>query len=242
MYVSFALIVCVSALVQAAIGFGFTPITMAFLPNMMDYNKSIAVSLAIIFLSTLIISFRYRKFVQWKILLPLMIPTFIMNGLAAVVSTNISSGKMYIYLGFMLAGVALFFFVFSERIHFKPTVVSGVILGIVCGVFYGFFAIGGPTASLYLTAAIDDKDEYMGTMQMLLCINNGLGVIIRIINGSIVMSDVPLISLGWVFMIVGTGMGLMLFKKFSKETFRKIIYAFVGLNGIWIIISNLILA
>lgn len=143
MYIIFSTIVFVAAIVQATIGFGFTPITMAFFPNMMEYNKSVGVSLIIIFVSTLIISFKYRKFVQWKILLPLLIPTFIMNGMAAL------------------------------------------------------------------------------------------------INGSIVMTDAPIIGLGWVFMILGTVIGLILFKRISKELFRKIIYAFVGLNGIWIVVSNL---
>lgn len=241
MYLIFSIIVCISSLVQAAIGFGFTPITMAFFPHMMDYNKSIAISLIVIFLSTLILSVKYRKYVNWKILLPILIPTFIMNALAALLSANISSESMYVYLGFMLAGVALFFFVFSDKIHFKPTVLSGIILGIICGIFYGFFAIGGPTASLYLTTAIDDKDEYMGTMQMLLCINNGLGVVIRILNKSIILSDAPLIGIGWICMLAGTFLGLILFKKFSKEVFKKVIYAFVGLNGIWIIVNNLLL-
>lgn len=241
MYFIFSIIVCFSAIVQAAIGFGFTPITMAFFPHMIDYNKSIAISLIIIFLSTLIISFRYRKHVNWRILLPILIPTFLMNALAAIISGKISADSMYVYLGFMLIGVAAFFFIFSDRINFKPTVFSGIILGIICGIFYGFFAIGGPTASLYLTTAIDDKDEYMGTMQMLLCINNGLGVFIRILNKSIVLSDAPMIGLGWVFMIIGTALGLMLFKKFSNELFKKIIYAFVGLNGVWIVVSNLLL-
>lgn len=235
------ILICISALVQAALGFGFTPITMAFLPNVMDYNKAVAVSLAIIFVSTLIVSIKYRKFVQWSILLPILIPTFIMNALAAVVSTNLSSDKLFVFLGIMLIAVALFFFVFSDRIHFKPTVLSGIVLGSICGVCYGFFAIGGPTASLYLTAALDDKDEYMGTMQMLLCINNGLGVAIRVFNGTLTMSDAPMLGFGWVAMLLGTALGLIIFKKFSKDLFRKIIYAFVGLNGVWIVVSKLLI-
>lgn len=241
MYIYFSVLVCLAAIVQATIGFGFTPITMVFLPNMIDYNKSVAVSIIIIFLSTLIVSVKYRKFVNWKILLPILLPTFIINGIAAMVSAGISSDFMYILLGFMLLSISVFFFFFTERIHFKPTVTAGIILGCICGVGYGFFAIGGPTASLYLTTAIEDKDEYMGTMQMFLCINNGLGVLLRIINGSIVLSDAPMIGIGWIFMIIGTILGLMLFKKISKDIFRKIIYAFVGLNGAWIIVSNLLL-
>lgn len=241
MYLYFAILVTLAAMVQASIGFGFTPITMAFLPNMMAYDKSVAISLIIIFVSTLIISFRYRRFVKWRILLPLLIPTFILNAVAAFISNRFSSEIMYTFLGFMLICVALFFFVFSDRLNFKPTIASGVILGSICGICYGFFAIGGPTASLYLTTAIDDKDEYMGTMQMLLCINNGLGVVLRIANGSLVLADAPLIGIGWIFMIIGTVLGLVLFKILSKDIFKKVIYAFVGLNGLWIVCSTLFL-
>ncbi len=238
----FAFLIFAAALIQAALGFGFTPVTMAFLPCFMDYNKSVAVSLGVIFVSTLILSIRYRKYVQWKILLPLLIPTLILNGVAAFVSTNLSSGFLYLLLGFMLIGIAVFFFLFSDRIRLRSSVKTGVLLGSLCGVGYGFFAIGGPTAALYLMPSVEDKTEYMGSMQMFLCINNGLGIVLRILRGSLSAADLPVIGIGWIFMLLGTAAGLFLFKRLSKERFRKIIYAFVGINGLWIVIQQLILS
>ena len=236
----FCFLIFAAALIQAALGFGFTPVTMAFLPNMLDYSKAVAVSLAVIFVSTLILSIRYRKYVRWKILLPLLIPTFIFNGIAAFVSTNLSSGILYLLLGFMLIAIAVFFFVFSDRIRLQPSVRTGVILGSLCGICYGFFAIGGPTAALYLMPSVEDKTEYMGSMQMFLCINNALGIVLRIARGAITTEDLPVIGIGWIFMLIGTFAGLILFKKLSKELFRKVIYAFVGINGLWIVIQHFI--
>lgn len=234
----YSLLIFIAALIQAALGFGFTPLAMAFLPNMLDYSKAVAVSLAVIFVSTLILSIRYRKYVRWKILLPLLIPTMICNGIAAFVSTNLSSGLLYLMLGFMLIGISVFFFLFSEKIRLRPSIKTGALLGSLCGVGYGFFAIGGPTAALYLMPSVEDKTEYMGTMQMFLCINNGLGIILRIARGALTAADLPVIGIGWIFMLLGTFAGLVLFKKLSKEVFRKIIYAFVGINGLWIVIQH----
>ena len=236
----YSVLIFFASMVQAALGFGFTPITMAFLPYLLDYGKSVAISLAVIFVSTLFLTIRYRKFIQWKILMPLLIPTLIANGIAAFVSIGLSSGILSLLLGIMLVAISAFFFIFSEKIRLHPSPGAGIVLGSICGIGYGFFGIGGPTAALYLMPSVEDKTEYMGTMQVFLCINNGLGIVLRIARGALVLSDLPLISIGWGFMFLGTFVGIRLFRRLSRELFRKVIYAFVGINGIWIIIQHLL--
>ena len=59
---------------------------------------------------------------------------------------------------------------FSDKIHITPNPVSGTILGVICGICYGLFASGGPTAALYLLPATKSKKEYLATIQAFLCV------------------------------------------------------------------------
>ena len=143
-------------------------------------------------------------------------------------------------LGFMFIAVSIFFFVFSQRIHIRPTPGSGTVLGIICGVCYGLFASGGPTAALYLLPAINDKKEYLATIQAFLCVNNLVILTISLLLRRLNAGDLPMICAGTIAMIAGTFLGLYVHKKIPSELFGKVIYAFVGIGGLWIIISHLI--
>ena len=45
---------------------------------------------------------------------------------------------------------------------------------------------------------------------------------------------------GLIALIAGTFLGLVIHDKISQDIFGKVIYAFVGVSGVWIIVSHLI--
>ena len=156
-------VILAGACVQSALGFGTTMITMGFLPLIMEYSKAMGLSIVMVSISTVYISVKYRDSIRWRVMLPVLIPTMIICGIVNILSAKVSSDRMYLLLGVMFVAVAVFFFVFSNRIRVKPTPKSGTILGIICGVCYGLFASGGPTAALYLLPATKGKREYLAT-------------------------------------------------------------------------------
>ena len=234
------IVILAGSCVQSALGFGTTMITMGFLPLMMDYSKAMGLSIILVSISTIYISLRYRKHIRWAVMLPFLIPTAIISGVVNVLSAKVNSNIMYLLLGFMFIAVSIFFFVFSQRIHIRPTPGSGTVLGIICGVCYGLFASGGPTAALYLLPAINDKKEYLATIQAFLCVNNLVILTISLLLRRLNAGDLPMICAGTIAMIAGTFLGLYVHKKIPSELFGKFIYAFVGIGGLWIIISHLI--
>lgn len=147
----FVMIVILSgSCVQSALGFGTTMITMGFLPLIMEYSKAMGLSIVMVTISTIYISVKYRDSIRWAVMLPFLIPTAVICGIVNLLSAKVSSDIMYLLLGIMFVAVSIFFFVFSDKIHITPNPVSGTILGIICGICYGLFASGGPTAALYL--------------------------------------------------------------------------------------------
>lgn len=234
------LIILTGSCVQSALGFGTTMITMGFLPLLMDYSKAMGLSIVMVTISTLYISVKYRESIQWAMMLPFLIPTAIICGIVNLLSAKVSSNVMYLLLGIMFVAVSIFFFFFSSRIHIRPTPVSGTILGIICGIFYGLFASGGPTAALYILPATKSKTEYLATIQAFLCVNNIVVLIISLVLGRLDMADLPLVGAGIVAMLAGTLLGLVIHDRIPAGIFGKVIYAFVGVGGIWIIVSHLL--
>ena len=234
------LIILVGSCVQSALGFGTTMITMGFLPLLMDYSKAMGLSIIMVTISTLYISIKYRKSIRWGIMLPFLIPTAIICGIVNFLSAKVSSNVMYLLLGFMFVAVAIFFFFFSQKVRIRPTVTTGTVLGVICGICYGLFASGGPTAALYLLPATKDKKEYLATIQAFLCVNNIVVLVISIILSRLDVGDLPMVGAGAVALMAGTLLGLVIHKKIPSDVFGKVIYAFVGVGGLWIIISHLL--
>ena len=237
----FVMIVILSgSCVQSALGFGTTMITMGFLPLIMDYSKAMGLSIVMVSISTLYVSLKYRESIQWAVMLPFLIPTAIITGIVNFLSAKVGSDVMYLLLGIMFVAVSIFFFVFSDKIHITPNPLSGTILGVICGICYGLFASGGPTAALYLLPATKSKKEYLATIQAFLCVNNIVVLVISLILGRLDMADLPMVGAGIVAMLAGTLLGLVIHNKIPASVFGKVIYAFVGVGGVWIIVSHLL--
>ncbi len=232
-------VILAGSCIQSALGFGTTMITMGFLPLVMPYSKAMGLSIIMVSISTLYISIKYRKHIRWAVMLPVLIPTVIICGTVNVLSAKVSSNVMYLLLGFMFVAVSIFFFVFSQRIHIRPTPVSGGVLGVITGICYGLFASGGPTAALYLLPAVEDKTDYLATIQAFLCVNNLVILVISLVLGRLDAGDLPMILAGIIGMTVGTLLGLVVHNIIPSDIFGKVIYAFVGVGGVWIIVSHL---
>lgn len=239
LYLAVMLIVLAGSCIQSALGFGTTMITMGFLPLLMDYSKAMGLSIIMVSISTVYISFKYRDQIRWNIMLPFLIPTAVICGIVNILSARVDSDFMYLLLGIMFVAVSIFFFFFSGRVRIQPTVASGTFLGIICGICYGLFASGGPTAALYLLPATKDKKEYLATIQAFLCINNLLILAISLVLGRLDLADLPLVGAGVAALATGTLLGLLIHDRIPSDVFGKVIYAFVRIGGVWIIVSHL---
>lgn len=239
-YVYSLIIFLVAAMVQGAIGFGAGPVVLAFMPLFVPYEKAIAINIFEFIWATIFLSFKNRKYIPWKVLCPILIPSVILAALSAYWSLSVDSSIMFLLLGFVLIILAIWFFAFDDRVKIKPTIASGTVMGFLTGIMSGLFAIGGPTAALYLMPAIDSKEGYFAAIQCIFAICNVFTLSIRIANHSLQFSDIQLLAVCFVAVVLGSALGRAIFKKINQSTFKKVIYFFIGINGLWIVISNFI--
>lgn len=233
------LIPFIGSFLQSVVGFGFSIFVMAFLPRLFPLSTAIAVNLALAMANNIVVTVKYRKNIRWRVLLPVMIPSLAIGSLATVASLSVDTKNLTILLGIFLMVLSVYFF-FSERIHIHPTVAGGVALGLVSGLCGGFFGIGGPPIVLYMLPAIgeDDKIGYIASMQIYFLFSNMLFLSLRIAHGSVTASILPCLGIGLIGVALGVVGGLFALARIPQKAFRKCVYVFIGLNGLWIVFEN----
>lgn len=235
------LIALTGAFLQANIGFGFPVIAMIFLPMFLPFQTAVVICQIIISISLIFITFKYYHYIQWKLILPLLTVSMIVTGIITVTSFSFDSSLLTIILALMLVALSLFFFIFNDKVSIRPTVLNGAIMGGIAGVGNGLFSIGGPAVVLYLLQAVKRKESYIASIQFYFLINNIIGISIRISKGALSISDIPLLFIGWIGIGTGTLLGIKSFQLISMSRLKKLVYLFVGISGIWLIVSSIFL-
>ena len=240
LFILILVIIFIASLLQAALGFGFAIITMAFLPLLLDYSRALALTQAIGIVSTSYIAIRYRRKTRWDVLAPFLIASLVIGVFFTAFSVKAPGDILFITLGVVLIILAIYFLAFSNKIHITPNKKIGVAMGSVCGVCNGLFALSGPPAALYLLPSIEDKMAYLATIQTYFTIVNIEGLVIRAAMGTLHISDMPLVAAGWVLMLFGAFAGVRIMGLIKADLFKKLVYILIGVNGLWIVISRLI--
>jgi uncharacterized membrane protein YfcA len=232
------LVVVAGAFLQANIGFGFPIVAMIFLPSLFPFSTAVTMCQLIAMASTGYLAVRYRRQIQWKTLVPLLLPSLAIAGFVIVFSLSVQPGILKMVLGAMLVFVSLYFAVFSDRIHIEGRMRNGLLMGTLAGVGNGLFGIGGPAVALYLLPAVSEKTRYLATIQAYFFLCNLQSILIRVYNGAMVVTDIPLVLLGWVAIIVGTLLGVKTFSKIGEALLSRIVYLFVGVSGLVIVVGE----
>ncbi len=234
------LIALVGAFLQTNMGFGFPILAMIFLPMLFPFSTAVTLCQVIAIVSTAYLSIRYWKYIRWRILLPLLLVSLVIGAAVTYQSISMQQGMLKMLLGLTLMILAVFFVWFSGRIKLKGSIGSGLAMGAVAGLGNGLFGIGGPPVALYLMACIEDKNEYLATIQAYFLLSNISTILIRTFSGSVGAEHIPFVLIGWLGIGLGTWVGLIAFKKVSMASLKKLVYAFVGLSGLWVFIQELI--
>lgn len=231
------LIAIAGSFLQTNIGFGFPVLAMIFLPLLLPFQTAVVLCQIIISMSLLIITIKYFSHIEWKLLLPLLTTSMIVTAIFTVTSFTFDTSFLTLILAAMLVILSLYFFIFSNKITIKPTVLNGTLLGAIAGIGNGLFSIGGPTVVLYLLPAAKNKESYLANIQVYFLINNLIGISIRLSKGALETSQIPLILIGWIGIALGTFAGIKSFQSIPMSKLKKMVYLFVGISGLMLIIS-----
>ena len=228
-----------ASFIQRTTGFGFGIFIMTMLPFLMpSYGEATTLSGILAITTSATIVWRLRRFVTWQRLWPILLTFIIISIFAIFVLTRLEDHLLRRILGMALFLISLYFILFSNRIKLPTTKRVQVVAGTLSGLMGGFFGMQGPPAVLYFIQSEPTKEHYMAMAQTYFLIGNLMMTGVRAYNGffsATVLTDY-LYGLGGV--IIGTMLGAYVFRHLSNRIFRYIVYAYIGISGVMILITN----
>lgn len=234
-----ALIAFVGTFTQGTIGFGQAIVMMLWMPSLFPYGTAIAIVQALGIFNSLSIAITMRRYIRWKTVLPLVATTLLFGLALTHLSLGWDTGFLKLLLGVFLIILSVYFLIFSKRIKLKPTVSSALFMGVLAGTGNGLFGIGGPQAVMYLMPAIQVKEAYLATTQAYFSITTGANLLLRIAEGLIGKEYLVDLGFGFLGAVAGTLLAAKAFKKIKFDYLKIAIYAFIGIDGILIVMGQL---
>ena len=224
----------IASFIQRVSGFGFGIFVMMFFPFFLpSYGESVMLSGLLAGSTALMIAIRNRKYIRWRLMGLVTFSNVLFSFVATEYMRSLSNDVLKQCLGVVLILISLYFLFGEGRMgrifKSKPAQVT---IGSVSGVMGGMFAMPGPPLVLYCISTLEDKREYVTTLQAFSVVFNLFYTAFRFKVGF--YSDDT--WLWWVIGLVGTMIGSSLgsrcFELISNRTLKLIVYVMMIISGI----------
>ncbi len=225
--------------IQRVSGFGLGIFAMMFFPYLMPTYTAATVSGLLSVGQTSYNTVKYRKKICLKTVLPLLVSALVTIPFAVYFSSYVPKVIFKRILGAVLIIMSIFFLFLKERIKIKASVPTGIGSGLLGGALSGLFSTGGPPAVLYLSSALDDKDEFFGSIQFYFAITGIYTAVMRAISGAVTLQVLQLFAIGLVLCFIGNYIGKLVFDKLNSAKIKIIVYIFMAISGLVMILDNL---
>lgn len=222
----------VAGVIQSVTGFGAGIFMMVFFPAFFPILNASALSSSISFVGTCSLAWHYRKQCEWKLTLLPSAVYIAMSSVSILLAPYLPTTTLKRIFGVFMIILSIYFLTISGKLKIKANLVSATICSVLSGIVGGLFGIGGPPMVIYFLAALDDKEKYLGTIQLFFFITGAYTFIFRVINGIYTVDLVPYSILGVVAIMIGKKIGTKIVDRINADTMKKIVYAFLGFAGL----------
>ena len=225
------LLTIVASFIQRVSGFGFGIFVMMFFPFFLpSYGESVMLSGLLAGSTALMIAIKNRKYIRWKMMWIVTFFNVLFSFIATEYMRSLSNDVLKQCLGVVLILIALYF-LFGEGRMGRIFKSAQVTIGSVSGVMGGMFAMPGPPLVLYCISTLEDKREYVTTLQAFSVVFNLFYTIFRFKAGF--YSDDT--WLWWVIglggAIIGSSLGARCFDVISNRMLKRIVYVMMIVSG-----------
>ena len=227
------LLTIVASFIQRVSGFGFGIFVMMFFPFFLpSYGESVMLSGLLAGSTALMIAVKNWKYIRWRMMWIVTFFNLLFSFIATEYMLSLSNDVLKQYLGVVLTLIALYFLFGEGRMgrifKSKPAQIT---IGSVSGVMGGMFAMPGPPVVLYCISTLEDKKEYVATLQAFSVVFNSFYTIFRF-NAGFYSENT---WLWWVMGIGGAVIGSLLgsrcFELISNQTLNRIVYVMMIVSG-----------
>lgn len=229
----------VAFFVKGLCGFANSLIFSSVLGFTMD-NKNISpVELVLGYPGNMIIAYKERKHIQWKICLPLVVLVLCGSLPGAFMLKNASAENIKIFFGIIiiLLGVEM---LLRERSSKKKNNSKWLLLtiGVVSGLLFGLYGIGALLAA-YVGRVTEDTREFKANLTIVFLIENTFRIILYSCIGIITLDVVKQAVLLMPVMVIGILCGMKSSDILDEKLVKKIVIVALIVSGAALIINNL---
>ena len=183
------------------------------------------------------LAFKLRTNINFKIIIPVIITSFLGRIAGVNILMYLPEDTLKTIFGFLLIIIALYFILYKNKVKFNPTKTKGGIAGFFSGLLGGAFNSGGPPVVIYYVNALKEKMTYLSTLQATFAFNCIFTISIHFYYGNINTSILMYVVSGIFGVLVGSYLGLIVFKKIPETILKNIIYGFMIFMGIMLIVK-----
>ncbi len=231
-------VVLFAAFIRGVAGFGLALILAPILLHILNPTDVVAINLFLGLLSNiLVLSYSFKK-VNLKSIFPMVISSFFGIPIGTWIITVTSPSILKILIG----GVTVFFAIplvlgFSKT--FKQEKLFGSISGFLSGILSSSTSLGGPPVVIFMHSQNWKKDTIhpsLATYFSFLCVWSLVAFFVSgLIDAQTIINAVSLAPA----LLIGTGLGILVFRKINARYFRWFSLAIIVCAGILGILSGI---
>ena len=224
----------IASFIQRVTGFGFGIFVMMFFPHFLPtYGESTTLSGLLAGSTALLIAIQNWRYIRWKLMSSVLFFNVIVSYIAIEYMTALSNETLKRCFGAMLILIAIYFLFFDgkNKVSFKSPIAQSCI-GTISGIMGGMFAMPGPPVVLYCVNAINDKREYIATLQAFSVIFNLFYTFFRLKVGFFSISTLPLWGFGLIGVLIGSWIGARCFHLISNNCLKQSVYLLMIICGV----------
>ena len=229
-----------ASIIHSTMGFGSPLVLLNVLPLFFTLTKSVAVMQVSLIVLNIYFCVRYINKISWKVLVPALIPATVLGLVFTLWAVSLDSGVLYICLGAVFIFLSLYELFISGNVKIRPSRSMGFLMGSCSGITNAFFGIAGPPIVMYLVPSTEDNLQYFATSQAFFFLSSVPCLIGRLVSGVYETTDIPVIACLIAGLLLGSVFGIKVLKKIDSKVFRKLVYGFIGINGIYLIVRQLV--
>lgn len=201
-----------------------------FLPS---YGESVMLSGLLAGSTALLIAIRNWKYIRWQMMGWVVFFNVVFSFLATEYMRSMSNDTLKQCLGAILIFIALYFLFGEGRMGkvFKSRTAQ-VIIGSISGIMGGMFAMPGPPIVLFCISILEEKREYVTTLQAFSVILNIFYTFFRTKAGFYSDDTWLYWAIGIGGVVIGSSLGARCFEIISNRTLKLIVYGMMIISGI----------
>lgn len=227
--------------IQRVTGFGFGIFAMIFLPYITgQYIEATVLSSAMSLISTIYVSFVYRKSIKWKLVLPCVVCSMVTTVLAVKFMSGKSSDVLCALLGGVLILLSIYYIFWSGKLKPRESLPASAVAGGLSGIMGSLFAMAGPPMVIYITGVTTSKLDYIATIQCFFCLNGMFTLGVKAFAGYFTLDVVKLVIPGIGGLFAGNFIGGKVYDRLDSGKLKKAIYIFMAISGAVTLINSLI--